>query len=54
VAHDQQPAYSPTGQHLVLMNDARGTPTLFVTQLGGGHRHPLIPGSEPDWQPLPH
>jgi Tol biopolymer transport system component len=54
VAHDQQPAYSPSAAHIVLMNDASGTPQLLITDWGGAHRHFLAPGSEPDWQPVLH
>ena len=52
VSHDQQPAYSPTADHIVLMNDASGTPRLMITDFHGGHRHFLAPGSMPDWQPV--
>jgi hypothetical protein len=53
VEHDQKPAFSPTGAHLVFMNNASGSPYLFVTNQNGTGRHVLAPGTDPDWQPVP-
>jgi Tol biopolymer transport system component len=50
---DEQPAYAPSGKHMVLMNDATGTPKLIVANANGSGRRVLTTGYQPDWQRLP-
>lgn len=52
VAYDRQPAFSPTGRSLALVNNATGTQQIYVTNINGSGRRLLTQGYNPDWQPL--
>lgn len=53
VPHDEDLVFAPSGTRVALMNDATGTPTIFIANPNGTNRDPLTTGYEPDWQRLP-
>ena len=52
VAHDKQPAFSPSGEYVAVANSATRTLRIFITRPDGSQRHLLTNGYQPDWQPL--
>jgi Tol biopolymer transport system component len=53
VDFDKQPAFSPSGRFVAVMNPSSGTQKIFVSRANGSHRHLVTAGYQPDWQPLP-
>jgi Tol biopolymer transport system component len=47
---DEGLVFSPSGAQVVLMNDAAGSPNLFIANVDGSGRHVLTVGYSPDWQ----
>ena len=53
-AYDKQPAYSPRGTRMAVVNtEQRRSRIMILDAADGSHRHVLTVGYHPDWQPRP-
>jgi Tol biopolymer transport system component len=52
VRGDKQPAFSPSGASMAVVNDSSGQARIYITRANGANRRLLTNGYQPDWQPL--